>query len=90
MSPSEKKSTYLEFEDPDDTESNAHKKADGKKKTSFRIVVQPEVFLVAMIAEDAALTSDVLPAVRQLMNAAYLQGKRVGQELEQRKLGGVI
>ena len=72
--------TYLEFEDPDDPESNAHESSKGKK--SFRIQIQPEMYLLAMIEEPKALPSDVPPAVRQLMYAAYDQGKRVGQEME--------
>lgn len=80
--------TYLEFEDPDDPESSAHESS--KEKTSFRIGVQTEMYLLVMIEEPKALGPDVLPAVRQLMDASYLQGKRVGQEIERRKLGEVI
>jgi len=72
------KPTYLEFEDPDDSESISYEA--GEKKTSIRITMRPELYLVAMIEDPKALGSDVLPAVRQLMYAAYLQGKRVGEE----------
>lgn len=80
MGTSEEKPTYLEFEDPDDSESNAHESS--KAKMSFRLGLQPETYLVALIKEPKSLDADVLPAVRQLMYASYLQGKRVGQEME--------
>ena len=67
--------TYLEFEDADDHNSNAYK-PDGR--TSFRFTVQPEMYLMAMIDDPKTLNADVLPAVRQLMEVAYWQGKEVG------------
>ena len=67
--------TFLEFDDADDPESNAHK---SDEKTSFKLSVKPEMFLLALIKEPKMLAPDVLPAVHDLMYAAYLQGKRVG------------
>ncbi|KKL94518.1 hypothetical protein LCGC14_1863910 [marine sediment metagenome] len=84
MNDSATKPTYLEFEDPDDPESDAHESS--KRKTSFKIGVQPEMYLLAMIKDPNALESDVLPAVRQLMYASYLQGKRVRREVERKGL----
>lgn len=88
MSGNEEKPTYLEFEDPEDPESGSHESVGGK--TSFKIGVQAEMYLLALVKEPKALDGDVLPAVRQLMDASYLQGKRVGQEVERRKLNKVI
>jgi len=82
------KPTYLEFEDPDDPESIKYEASE--KKPSFKISVQPEICLVALIRDAKGLASDVLPAVRQLMYASYLQGKRVGQEIERRMLSKAI
>ncbi len=78
------KPTYLEFEDPDDPESIKHEASE--KKTSIRITVQPEIYLLALVKDAKALAPDVLPAVRELMYASYLQGKRIGQEIERKKL----
>lgn len=72
------KNTYLEFEDPDDHESNAYKP---EGRTSFKITVQPEMYLLAMIDDPKAISPDVLPAVRQLMYASYWQGKEVGKNV---------
>lgn len=69
--------TYLEFEDPDDPESNAYKKED---RTSFRMTVQPEMYLIALIEDPKHLHPDVLPAVRRMLYQAYRQGKEVGQK----------
>ncbi len=80
----EQKPTYLEFEDPDDHESHAHESAE--QKTSFRITVQPEMYLAAMVENPKELSPDVFPVVRQLMYASYLQGKRVGDEAARRRL----
>ena len=88
MTDNEKKPTYLEFEDPDDPESNAYESS--KEKTSIKLTVQPEMFLVAIIEKSGGLAPDVLPAVRQLMDASYLQGKQVGQEIEKKKLADII
>ncbi len=88
MRGNEEKPTYLEFEDPEDPESNAHES--GKEKTSFRLTVPPEMYLLAMIEKPTELTPEVLPAMRQLMDASYLQGIRVGQEVERRKLSEAI
>lgn len=70
---------YFEFNDPDDPESNAHPSA--KEKMSFKLGVEPQMYLVAMIDKDHVklLPPDALPAVKQLMQASYLQGKRVGK-----------
>ena len=87
MTDNEKKPTYLEFEDPEDSESNTYEK---EERISFKLTIQPEMYLVAMIENSKALAPDVLPAVRQLMYTSYLQGKRVGQEVERKKLADII
>lgn len=78
---SEEQVTYLEFEDPDDPESNACK---DEERTSFKLSVQPEMYLVALIEDPKHLHPDVLPAVRRMLYQAYRQGKKVGQEQIQR------
>ena len=72
---------YFEFHDPDDSESDAHSSA--KDKKSFKLGIEPQMFLVGMIEKDHVkmLPPDALPAVKQLMQASYLQGKRVGQQI---------
>ena len=70
------KNTYLEFNDSEDPESNAYKK---EERTSFKITVEPQMYLLAMIDEPKAVHSDVLPAVKKLMQVAYYQGKEVGK-----------
>lgn len=69
---------YFEFNDSDDPESNSH--PSHKEKMSFKISVEPQMYLVAMIEKDHVkmLPPDTLRAVGQLMKAAYEQGKRVG------------
>lgn len=69
---------YFEFSDPDDPESGAYPHA--AKKTSFKITIEPQLYLLVMIEKDHAklLPPDALTAVRQLMEASYEQGKRVG------------
>jgi len=70
--------TYLEFEDEEDSRSMVYK---DEERTSFRIMVQPEMYLLALIDDPKAIQGDVLPAVRQLMDAAYEQGKQLGKSL---------
>ena len=70
--------TYLEFEDEEDSRSMVYK---DEERTSFRIMVQPEMYLLALIDDPKTIQGDVLPAVRQLMDAAYEQGKQLGKSL---------
>jgi hypothetical protein len=70
------KITYLEFNDPDDPESNAYEKIE---KTSFKLTVEPEMYLLALIENPNKLEPDVLPAVRRLMYQAYRQGKQLNK-----------
>jgi hypothetical protein len=71
--------TYLEFDDEDDPKSRAYKTEE--ERTSIRITVLPQMYLLAMVEDPKVLAGDVLEAVETLMYAAYEQGKRVGREM---------
>jgi hypothetical protein len=57
-------------------ESNAYEKIE---KTSFKLTVEPEMYLLALIENPNKLEPDVLPAVRRLMYQAYRQGKQLNK-----------
>jgi len=72
--------SYLEFDDQEDRNSDAY--PENQKKGSFRLRVEPQMYLLAMVTVPDALEVEILEAVRTLLRMAYEQGKAVGSRLE--------